>query len=70
MGSHLDIDFLPIFFDFGGQNGAKLDGKSIKNRSKKVFKNRCEKVAVLAASWPPLGRLLGAFWPREPRGGT
>ena len=55
MGSHLDIDFSPIFLDFGGQNGAKLDGKSIKNLSKKAFKNRCEKVAVLAASWPPLG---------------
>ena len=27
MGSHLDIDFLPIFFDLGCQNGGKLGGK-------------------------------------------
>ena len=65
MGSHLDIDFSPIFFDLGGQNGAKLDGKSIKNLSKKVFKNRCEKVAVLAASWAHFGHGIRAAVPRR-----
>ena len=45
MGSHLDIDFLPIFFDFGGQNGGKLGGKieprAIKDRYSDTHVNTC-----------------------------
>ena len=39
LGKHLDVEFSSIFFDFGGQNGAKLGGeidkKSIKNGHEK-----------------------------------
>ena len=59
MGRHLGIDFSSIFFDFGGQDGAKLGGQIDKNQSKKPFKNRCKQVGVLAASWPLLGSIFG-----------
>ena len=55
MGSHLDIDLSPIFFDFGGQNGAKLDGKSIKNVIQKGIQKQMRKSSRL-------GRLLAASW--------
>ena len=69
MGSHLDIDFSPIFFDFGSQNGAKLDGKSIKNVIQKGIQKQMRKSSrlgrLLAASWPPLGRILATALARR-----
>ena len=55
-----------IFHGFWSILEAKMEpsweGKSIKNRCKKGIKKQMRKVAVLAASWPPLGRLLAASW--------
>ena len=55
MGSHLGIDFLSIFLDFGLQvgreNGAKIDPK----RHPKSDEN-------LKASWRRLGSVLEASW--------
>ena len=53
-----------IFHGFWSILEAKMEpcwpGKSIKNRSQKALKNRCEKIALLDASWPQLGKNLGA----------
>ena len=73
MGSHLDIDFSPIFFDFGGQNGAKLGGKNDKKSIQKGIQKQMLKSSrlgrLLAASWAPLGRLLGALGSTDPLDG-
>ena len=40
LGRHLGIDFSSIFFDFGGQNGAKLGGEIDKKSIKKGHEKR------------------------------
>ena len=55
MGSHLDIDFSPIFFDLGSQNGAKLGGKIDKKSIEKGIQKQMRKSSRL-------GRLLAASW--------
>ena len=50
MGSHLDIDFSPIFFDFGGQNGAKLGGEIDKQSIQKGIKKQMRKSTPLESA--------------------
>ena len=53
-----------IFHGFSSILEAKMEpsweGKSIRNRSKKASRNRCQKVALRKASGTPLGGLLAA----------
>ena len=53
-----------IFHGFSSILEAKMEpsweGKSIRNRSKKASKNRCQTVALRKASGTPLGGLLAA----------
>ena len=69
LGRPLGIHFSCILVDLGGQDGAMLAQKSIKNRSQEASKNRCKRVALLEPSWAALGRLLGLLGSRQPRGG-
>ena len=52
MGMHLGIDFSSIFSDFGGQDGAKLEGKIDLKSIQTGIKKQMRKSS-------PLGRLLG-----------
>ena len=69
LGRPLGIHFSCILVDLGGQDGAMLAQKSIKNRSQEASKNRCKRVALLEPSWAALGRLLGLLGSRHRRGG-
>ena len=69
MGSHLDIDFSQIFFNLGGQNGAKLGGKIDKKSIQKGIQKQMRKSSrlgrLLAASWPHFGYGNRAAVPRR-----
>ena len=53
MGRHLGIDFSSIFFDFGGQNGAKLGRKIDKKSIQKGIKNHEPKSSRLGRVLEP-----------------
>ena len=62
LGRPLGIDFSWIFFDFGGQDGAKLGGKIDKKSIQKGIQKQMPKSSpqegLWDASWRPLGGLL------------
>ena len=55
MGRHLGIDFSSIFFDSGGQDGAKLGGNI-------ALKSMQKSMQIQMRKNKPLGRLLGPTW--------
>ena len=70
LGRPLGIDFSWIFFDFGGQDGAKLGGKIDKKSIQKGIQKQMPKSSpqegLWDASWRPLGGLL-SHGRRKPR---
>ena len=58
LGRPIDVDFSSIFFDFGSQDGAKLEEKSIKNQSKRASKNDEKMYAVKMSQKRPQSDFL------------
>ena len=51
----------------GGQNGTKIDPKTIKNRSEKLRRKKATQDdlgPILERSWVDLGPIFGSIWPK------